>query len=119
VGSQHFIGSIPDLLIVIVVMQFIFIRNDGNVIDLTLRLKNKVIMGAISVGVSLGIAVAFIQWLNLGVVGICLGLIIGRLILSVGYPILVGRFLGISFLFVKHVQTGILDSFIFYFGYLI
>jgi O-antigen/teichoic acid export membrane protein len=98
VGSQHFIGSIPDLLIVIVVMQFIFIRNDGNVIDLTLRLKNKVIMGAISVGVSLGIAVAFIQWLNLGVVGICLGLIIGRLILSVGYPILVGRFLGISFL---------------------
>ena len=98
VGSQHFIGSLPDLLIVVVVLQFIFIRNDGNVIDLTLRLKNKVIMGAISVGVSLGIAVVFIQWLNLGVVGICLGLIVGRLILSVGYPILVGRFLGISFL---------------------
>jgi O-antigen/teichoic acid export membrane protein len=98
VGSQHFIGSLPNLLIVIVIMQFIFIRNDGNVIDLTLRLKNKVIMGAISVGLSLGIAVVFIQWLNLGVVGICLGLIIGRMILSIGYPILVGRFLGISFL---------------------
>jgi O-antigen/teichoic acid export membrane protein len=98
VGSQHFIGSLPNLLIVIVILQFVFIRNDGNVIDLTLRLKNKVIMGAISVGMSLGIAVVFIQWLNLGVVGICLGLIIGRLILSAGYPILVGRFLGISFL---------------------
>jgi len=98
VGSQHFIGSIPDLLIVLVVMQFILIRNDGNVIDLSLRLKQKVIIAAISVGLSLGIAVVFIQWLKLGVIGICLGLIIGRLILSAGYPILVGRLLGISFL---------------------
>jgi len=98
VGSTHFIGSIPDLLVVLVVMQFIFIRNDGNIIDLSLRLKHKVIMGAISVGLSLGIAVVLIHWLNLGIVGICLGLISGRIILSVGYPILVGRLLGISFL---------------------
>jgi len=98
VGSKHFIGSIPDLLIVVVVMQFILIRNDGNVIDLSLRLKQKVIMGAVSVALSLGIALVLIQWLNLGVIGICLGLIIGRLILSAGYPILVGRLLGVSFL---------------------
>jgi O-antigen/teichoic acid export membrane protein len=98
VGSTHFIGSIPDLLVVLVVMQFIFIRNDGNIIDLSLRLKHKVIMGAISVGLSLGIAVVMIHWLNLGIVGICLGLISGRMILSIGYPILVGRLLGISFL---------------------
>ena len=98
VGSQYFIGTIQNLLIVLVVMQFIFIRNDGNVIDLSLRLKQKVIMGAISVGLSLGIAVVLIQWYNLGVVGICLGLITGRLILSIGYPILVGRLLGTPFL---------------------
>ena len=98
VGPQHFIGSIPDLLIVLVVMQFILIRNDGNVIDLSLRLKRKVIMGAISVGLSLGIAIVLIQRYNFGVVGICLGLITGRLILSIGYPVLVGRLLGVSFL---------------------
>jgi O-antigen/teichoic acid export membrane protein len=98
VGSSHFVGPLPDLLIVLVVMQFILIRNDGNVIDLTLRLKQKVIVGAISVGLSLAIAVMLIQWLQLGIVGVCLGLIIGRLLLSVGYPILVGRLLGISFL---------------------
>jgi len=98
VGSQHFIGSVPDLLIVIVVMQFILIRNDGNVIDLSLQLKQKVIMGAISVGLSLSIAVLLIQWLKLGVIGICIGLIVGRLILSAGYPILVGRLLRIPFL---------------------
>lgn len=98
VGSQHFVGSVPELLIVVVVMQFILIRNDGNIIDLSLNLKRKVIMGAISVALSLGIGVAFIRWLNLGVAGICLGLIIGRLMLSLGYPFLVGRLLGITLL---------------------
>jgi O-antigen/teichoic acid export membrane protein len=97
VGSEHFIGSIPNLLIVLVVMQFVFIRNDGNIIDLSLRLKQKVIMGGISVVLSLGIGVLLIQWKHLGIIGICLGLIIGRMILSLGYPILVGRLLGISF----------------------
>jgi O-antigen/teichoic acid export membrane protein len=45
VGPEHFIGSLPCLLVVLVVMQFVFIRNDGNVIDLSLELKHKVIMG--------------------------------------------------------------------------
>jgi O-antigen/teichoic acid export membrane protein len=98
VGSTHFIGSVPDLLVVLVVMQFVFIRNDGNIIDLSLKLKQKVIIGAVSVGLSLGIAVVLIHWFNLGIIGICLGLISGRLILTFGYPILVGRLLGISFL---------------------
>ena len=99
VGAEHYVGAIPDLLIVVVVLQFILIRNDGNVIDLSLRLKQKVIIGAISVGLSLSIAVALVSWLKLGIVGICIGLIAGRIILSAGYPILVGRLLGISFSF--------------------
>ena len=36
VGANHFVGSFPDLLIVVVVMQFVLIRTDANVIDLTL-----------------------------------------------------------------------------------
>jgi O-antigen/teichoic acid export membrane protein len=98
VGSEHYVGTFANLLIVLVVMQFVFIRNDGNVIDLTLRLSRKVIMGAISVGLSLGIAIALVGRFNLGVVGLSLGLIAGRSILSVGYPHMVGRLLGISFL---------------------
>jgi hypothetical protein len=56
-----------------------------------------VVMGAISVGLSLGIAVILVRWFNLGIIGLCLGIIVGRSILSVGYPILVGRLLGVSF----------------------
>ena len=97
VGPEHFVGSFPELMIVLVVTQFILIRNDGNVIDLSLRLRQKVIMGAISVGISLSIAVILINKFNLGIIGLCIGLIIGRSILSLGYPILVGRLLNVSF----------------------
>jgi hypothetical protein len=38
-----------------------------------------------------------VGYFGLGVIGLCLGFIAGRSLLSVGYPILIGRFLGISF----------------------
>jgi len=96
VGERYFVGAIPDLLIVVVVIQFVLIRNDSNFIDLTLRLRKKVVMGALSVTLSLALAAIFIGYFKLGVVGLSLGLIIGRLILSIGYPTLVGRFLGVT-----------------------
>jgi O-antigen/teichoic acid export membrane protein len=96
VGAEHYAGSIPTVLIVLVVMQFVLIRNDANIIDLTLRLRRKVLMGALSVALSLVAAGVLVGYLRLGIVGLCLGLLAGRSILSVGYPILIGRFLKTS-----------------------
>jgi len=96
VGAGHYLGSIPALLIVLVVTQFILIRNDGNIIDLTLRLRNKVLMGILSATLSIAAASVLVGYFELGVVGLCLGMIAGRAMLSVGYPLLVGRFLGLS-----------------------
>jgi O-antigen/teichoic acid export membrane protein len=97
VGEEHYAGTIPSLLIVLLVMQLILIRNDGNIIDLTLRLRNKVIMGVVAVSFSLVAAGVSVGYFRLGISGLCFGLIIGRTILSVGYPVLVGRLLNISF----------------------
>jgi hypothetical protein len=83
-------------MIIVVITQFVLIRNDSNFIDLTLRLRKKVILGGISVAISLLLAAGFIAYLDLGVIGLCLGLILGRMILSIGYPLLVGKFLGES-----------------------
>jgi len=96
VGAEHYVGTIPSLLIILVVMQFVLIRNDGNFIDLTLRLRRKVLMGLVSTMVSLAAAALLVGYFGLGVVGLCAGLIIGRLILTLGYPVLVGRYLQIS-----------------------
>lgn len=96
VGAGHYVGSIPALLIVLVVMQFVLIRNDGNIIDLTLRLRGKVLMGALSVTLSIVAASILVGYFKLGIVGLCLGIMAGRSILNVGYPVLVGRLLGVS-----------------------
>jgi O-antigen/teichoic acid export membrane protein len=95
VGAQHFGGTIPALLIAFTTMQFILIRNDGNFIDLTLRLRRKVILGGLSVVVSLAASAALVGYFHLGIEGLCLGLILGRFILTIGYPIAVGRLLAL------------------------
>ncbi len=98
VGGKYYLGAIPNLLIIVVITQFVLIRNDSNFIDLTLRLRKKVILGGVSVAISLLLSAVFIAYFNLGVVGLCLGLILGRSILSLGYPLLVGKFLEESLL---------------------
>lgn len=97
VGAEHYSGSIANLLIILGAMQLAFIRSDGNIIDLTLRMSHKVILGGFSVAVSIGVASLLVGYFQLGVVGLCIGIMAGRLIVSLGYPILIGRFLGDHF----------------------
>ena len=96
VGADHYSGSIPNLLIVVAAMQLAFIRSDGNIIDLTLRLSQKVLLGLLSVTVSVLAASIMVGYFKLGVVGLCIGIMGGRLIISIGYPMLISRFLNIS-----------------------
>jgi O-antigen/teichoic acid export membrane protein len=96
VGIDYYAGSIPNLLIVISAMQLAFIRSDGNIIDLTLRMSQKVLLGLLSVTVSIVLAGVLVGYFKLGIVGLCLGIMGGRLIISIGYPMLISRFLGVS-----------------------
>jgi O-antigen/teichoic acid export membrane protein len=94
VGENYFPGVLPNALIVLVVMQFVLIRNDSNFIDLTLNLQRKVILGAISLAVSIVAAVVLVGYFGLGIIGVSLGFLLGRGILSFGYPTIVGQYLG-------------------------
>jgi O-antigen/teichoic acid export membrane protein len=97
VGSQRFAGALPDLLIVLVVTQFVLIRNDASIIDLTLRIQHKVILGGVSVVIALAASGILVGVFKLGIIGVSAGLLIGRSILSISYPILVGRHLYFKF----------------------
>ena len=109
VGADHYAGSIPNLLIVVAAMQLAFIRSDGNIIDLTLRMGQKVLLGLLAVAVSVAAASLLVGYFNLGIVGLCLGIMGGRLIISIGYPLLVGRFLNVSLASqLKHMLRPIL-----------
>jgi O-antigen/teichoic acid export membrane protein len=97
VGAEYYSGSIPTLMIVLMVTQLALIRNDASIIDLTLQLRNKVLIGALSVTLSVVLAAILVGPWKLGVSGLCLGFIMGRAILSLAYPWLVGHALGVPF----------------------
>ncbi|MCI0400314.1 MAG: hypothetical protein L0Z68_03300 [Gammaproteobacteria bacterium] len=96
VGGEYYVGVISNLLIVLMVTQFVFIRNDANIIDLTLDLKQKVLIGVLSAGLSVGISGVLVGGFKMGIIGLTIGFIAGQSVLSIGYPVLVGRFLGVS-----------------------
>lgn len=96
VGPQYYPGSIANLLIIVMILQFAFIRNDASIIDLTLELRSKVLLGIASAAVSIALAVVLIRHWDLGITGLALGFIAGRSIVGVAYPWLVCRSFGIS-----------------------
>jgi O-antigen/teichoic acid export membrane protein len=96
VGKEYYAGTISNLLIIIMVSQFVFIRNDANIIDLTLDLKQKVLMGLVSAALSAGLSLVLLESFKMGIVGLTIGFICGQAILSLGYPYLIGRFLQVT-----------------------
>lgn len=94
VGKDHFAGSAAALGITVSVMQFVLIRNDAHVIDLTLKMRAKVLLGLASAGLAIALGALALGPLDAGIAGLLVALIAGRGVLSVGYPWLVGRYLG-------------------------
>jgi O-antigen/teichoic acid export membrane protein len=92
VGNQNYAGVWPNVLIVLVTAQSAFIRNDSYVIDAALRPRLRVLVGTAAAALTLALMVLLTP--ALGIVGICLGLLGGRVIQTVAYPIIVRSFLG-------------------------
>ena len=92
VGPKHYAGFWSNLLIVLVMAQLVFIRNNTYVIDLTLRMRRKVIVGTVSLALSVALSAILIP--PLGITGLCIGMLGGRLLLTIYYPILVNSYLG-------------------------
>jgi hypothetical protein len=75
-------------------MQTAFIRLDAGLIDAALRARQRVVVASFAAVVTLTLAVTLTRaW---GMVGLCAGVLIGRGVQSIGYPLLVRRALGIG-----------------------
>lgn len=99
VGKSYFAGLIPSLLIIVWVAQVALLRNDANIIDLTLDIKSKVLVGVLAEILAFSLAALLVGHYKMGIIGVSVGCIAGHLIITLVYPWLVGRFLGISFYF--------------------
>jgi O-antigen/teichoic acid export membrane protein len=96
VGDKFYAGPTPLFLIMLMIVQFVLIRNDANIIDLTLNLQRKVLLGALSATLAVVMGGILATTFGLGIAGLAVGFILGRSILSVGYPWMIGRLLGVS-----------------------
>jgi O-antigen/teichoic acid export membrane protein len=94
VGAEHYAGTWVSLLLVLIAVQLLFIRAEVFVIDLTLNIRRKVMLGLLAALVSIGLAFPLLS--AFGIVGLCIAVLIGRAVLTVSYPLITGKFLRIS-----------------------
>jgi O-antigen/teichoic acid export membrane protein len=92
VGGVNYAGPWVNLLIVAIMAQTAFVRSDAYVIDAALQPRMRVIVTAVAA--TLTVVLATLLTMRFGTVGLCLGIIAGRLTQSVAYPHLVRRCFG-------------------------
>ena len=92
VGRTHYGGAWVDLLIVLIAFQTVFIRADAYIIDAALRSWLRVVVSAAAVVLTVTLAILLTR--AFGLVGLCLGLLAGRLTQTVAYPLLAARCVG-------------------------
>ncbi len=97
VGEEYFAGGTELLLLMISLLQLALIRSDAFIIDLTLKVRAKTLTGLASSVIALVVAGLLIRNRDMGIAGLCIGLIAGRSLLSVIYPALIGRNIGHPF----------------------
>jgi O-antigen/teichoic acid export membrane protein len=89
VGGEQYAGLVPNVLLVIATVQTAFIRCDSYIIDAGLRPRLRVVVGAIAAFVTIVACVALTS--AFGLVGLCAGVVGGRLVQTIAYPIIAAR----------------------------
>ncbi|HWN19334.1 MAG TPA: hypothetical protein VNO19_10510 [Gemmatimonadales bacterium] len=87
VGTENYAGVWTNLLIVLIAVQSAFIRCDAYLIDAALqparRVRVGIVAGVLTLVLSLGLTYLA------GMIGLCVGILVGRSVQSIGYPLLV------------------------------
>jgi O-antigen/teichoic acid export membrane protein len=95
VGNEFYLGNNVNLFIVLLMIQLIIIRNEGQIQDLSLKIKRKVVLGLLSSFGSLFLGILCFKIFS-SIESVFCGLFIGRLVLSFSFPHMVNDMLGIT-----------------------
>jgi O-antigen/teichoic acid export membrane protein len=92
VGSENYAGTWTNLLLVAIAVQTAFIRCDAYIIDAALQPGRRVRVSAVAAAVALSLSV-LLTWYA-GLIGLCLGVLAGRGVQTIWYPLVVRDCLG-------------------------
>lgn len=91
IGDEQYAGQFVNLLLILMIIQFVFVINEGTIINISLDIKKKVYLGIVSVVISTFFIFMTVE--EYGIVGLAVSMILGRSVVSVAYPIIVSRML--------------------------
>lgn len=94
VGGENYAGPWVNLLIVTIMAQTAFVRADAYVIDAALQPRLRVTVTAVAATLTIGFAT--LLTMRFGMIGLCVGIVAGRMTQSLAYPHLVRRCLGVT-----------------------
>jgi O-antigen/teichoic acid export membrane protein len=114
VGAQHYAGPWINLLIVLIASQTGFIRVDAYVLDSALQPRLRVLVSGAAAALTLLLTVALTD--TLGMLGLCLGVLAGRLPQSIAYPVLVRSCLDHSSPVLPPAMPRLLVTMLLFFG---
>ena len=86
VGKDQFLGGLNNLLIALIVFQLIHIRSESALIDLSLNIKNKVVIGLLSTFTTIALSRLGIFFGYNEISIILVSTLIGRLIFNIVFP---------------------------------
>src|SRR5262249_21741739 len=87
VGPDRYAGTGVDLLIVLAATASAFVRVDAFFLDASLFPKGRVLVMGLAAAMTVGLSIVFTYlW---GLPGLCVGILLGRSVQLVGYPIMV------------------------------
>ncbi|MFC4872889.1 lipopolysaccharide biosynthesis protein [Negadavirga shengliensis] len=85
-GQDYFAGNIENFLIILIALQFVFFQTDSFIINVSLELKEKVMFSIISSVVTFLLALWLVPVYQ--ILGLCISILLGRMVLTIGYPII-------------------------------
>jgi O-antigen/teichoic acid export membrane protein len=89
IGPNQYAGLYENFFILLISIQSIFFQIDGFIINVTLDLKMKFILSAIAALVTLLLAFLLVEQYQIA--GLCLSILAGRLVLTIGYPVILKK----------------------------
>jgi O-antigen/teichoic acid export membrane protein len=89
VGAEQYAGLAPNVLLVLATVQTAFIRCDSYIIDAALRPRLRVLVGAVAAVTTIAACVVLTR--AFGLVGLCIGVVAGRVVQTIAYPLIATR----------------------------
>jgi O-antigen/teichoic acid export membrane protein len=109
-GSTFYLGSYTNVLIVLIMVNMVQARIEGQIQDLSLNIRKKVLIGALFSFLSVILGVLGFFFFEKRIEGMFFGVLIGRIFLNLSFTHMVNKMMKLPSYFIKYVYIALFLS---------